>query len=91
MHHGVAHLDAGRKAVEHETSDFALENRDEIGKVMKILRRAVNRGGEMAFQRAGNPEDLIAVGVAHEKRGGAKDFCIQVRAQKCICIRFKKR
>ena len=29
--------------------------------------------------------------MANQKRGWAEDFLIQVRAQKCVCIGFKKR
>ena len=76
----MAYLDSGGKSVKDEPSDLVLEDRDEIGEIMKILCRAMNRGGEMAFERAGNLKNLIPARVPYEKRGGTKDLRIQVRA-----------
>ena len=78
------------KPLNDEPADFVLEDRDEIGEVTEILRRAVNRRGEVAFERTGDLEDLIAAGVAHQKRGWAKDFSIQVRVLETYLRRFQK-
>ena len=91
MYHGVAHLDPGREPIEDETADLALQNCEQAGKLTEILLRAMNRRGEMAFERAGNLKELIAVRVPHEKRCGAKDLRIQARAKKRSRVGFKKR
>ena len=80
MHHGMGHFDSSGKAVKDETSDFMIKNRDEIGKITEILFRAMNRRGEMAFESAGDLENLVAAGMPNEKRGGAEDLSIQFGA-----------
>ncbi len=47
MHHGVAHFDAGWKTIEHEASDFALENCDEVGEVGRLVFNGFPTGVEV--------------------------------------------
>ena len=90
MYHGMAHLDSCRKSVEDKAADLALKNRDEIGKVTQISLGSVNCCGEVAFESAGNLQNLIATRVTDKKRGGAKYLRIQVRSQERSSICFKK-
>ena len=60
MHHGVRDLDARGKAVENEPADLVLENRDQVSKLPQILLRAMDRCRQMAFEAAGNRQNLIA-------------------------------
>ncbi len=63
MHHGVSDFDARRKAVEDEPSYFVFENRNQIGKLVQILFRAVNRRRQVAFEAASNRQNLIVARV----------------------------
>src|ERR1035437_6774608 len=72
VHHGMRDLDARRKSIEHETANFVFENRDQVRKIAQILFCAMNRGGQVAFEAAGNRQNLVPAGVLHEQRSGAK-------------------
>ncbi len=86
----MANLNPGGKTVEYQAPDFVFQNCHKIGKVMEILRGTVNRRRKMAFERAGNLENLIAVRVTHQQCCRAEYFSIQIGCQKSGRVCFKK-
>ena len=53
MLHGGGDLDAGRKAVEDQTADLALDDRDQIAIGFQIRRCSLECRREMAVKFAG--------------------------------------
>jgi hypothetical protein len=45
--------------VKDKPSDLVLKDRDEVGEIMQILFRAMNRGCEMAIKRVGDLKNPI--------------------------------
>ncbi len=78
MDHRVGYLYSGREAIEYKPANFAFENRNEIGKIAKIFRGAMNRRGKVAFQRTGDFEYLISIRMTYQQRGWTKYLGIQI-------------
>jgi len=70
-------LDAGWKAIEHQPADFSFQDRDQLGKVPKILIVSMNGCGKVALEIPGDLQHFIAIGVAYKKRRRSKDFRIE--------------
>ena len=79
MDHSGAYLNSGREAIKHEPPHPALENRNQIRKIVKILRCTMNCRSKLPFERTGNLKDLIPLRMAYEERGWTKDLRIEVR------------
>ena len=81
MHHRVGYLDTGRKSVEDEPPNFALKNRDQVGKFAEIALRAMNRRSEVAFETPGNLQNFFARRVLHQESCRTEDLLIQGRTE----------
>ena len=86
----MADLNSGREPIKHESANLALKSRDEVDKIVKVFRGAMNCRGEVSFERTGNLKDLIPLRMTYQECGWTKDLPIKIRAEKGICIRFKK-
>ena len=60
MMHGVTDIDAGWETVEHDATDFVLQDVHKVGVVMKILLGSVNRGCQMAVEFRSELDHLVA-------------------------------
>jgi Asp-tRNA(Asn)/Glu-tRNA(Gln) amidotransferase A subunit family amidase len=59
VHHGVAHFDTRRIAIEDDSAHFVLEDLDELRIIMEVILGPVNGGSKMPAQVAGRLGNLL--------------------------------
>ena len=75
---GRADLDTRAEAVEDDAAHLALQDADEVGVFAQVLRRAVNRGGELTVESLGEADEIGLGRAFRDDRAGPKDFVTQM-------------
>jgi hypothetical protein len=76
--------------VQDNPSDLVLKDRDEVGEIMQILFRAMNRGCEMAIKKVGDLKNLIPAQVLCEQADRTLERFLEPSADEFACTRMRR-